>query len=109
MVAAAFASPAAATDEPDPVAKLRSTDASARLDGLTWLAGQPVSYLAPRRSSLHATLLKLLAKDGSPAVRGAAARALARMEGDDALPALLAAIGNERDAEAERRLPQAFE
>lgn len=109
VIVAAFAGTASATDEPDPVAKLRASDATARLDGLTWLVGQPASYLAPRRASLHALLPKLLSKDPSPAVRGAAARALARVEGDDAIPALMAAIASERDAEAERRLPQAFE
>jgi HEAT repeat protein len=108
LIAAAFAGTAAATDDPDPVAKLRSADATVRLDGLAWLAGQPASYLAPRRASLHAILPKLLAKDPSPAVRGAAARALARAEGDDAIASLLAAVASERDAEAARRLPEAF-
>jgi VWA domain-containing protein/HEAT repeat protein len=109
VIAAAFARTAAATDDPDPLAKLRSADATVRLDGLAWLAGQPVSYLTPRRASLHAILPRMLAKDPSPAVRGSAARALARVEGDDAIAPLVAAISNERDAEAERRLPQAFE
>jgi hypothetical protein len=109
LVAAAFAGTAAATDETDLATKLRASDATVRLDALTWLAGQPASYLAPRRASLHAVLPKLLAKDPSPAVRGAAARTLARVEGDDAIAPLLAALAGERDAEAERRLPQAFE
>jgi hypothetical protein len=99
----------AATEEADPFAKLRSADASARLEGLATLTGEPASYLVPRRASLHALLPKLLAKDPSPAVRGAAARLLARAEGDDAIPHLVAAIANERDAAAEKMLPEAFE
>lgn len=99
----------AAEGESDPVAKLRSTDASARLEALKSLAGQPVSYLTPRRAALHPLLQKLLAKDPSAAVRGAAARVLARVDGDDSVAPLVTAIGSERDAEAERRLPEAFE
>jgi hypothetical protein len=99
----------AADDESDPVVKLRSTDAPVRLDGLKSLAGQPVSYLVPRRAALHPLLQKLLAKDPAGSVRGAAARVLAKLDGDDAITPLVAAIASERDAEAERRLPEAFE
>jgi HEAT repeat protein len=102
------ASARAGTDDADPMALLRSADADDRLFGISALVGQPASYLAPRRASLHAIVPKLVAKDPSPAVRGAAARLLARTEGDDALPHLLAALTNERDAVTERLLPEAF-
>ncbi len=99
----------AAEGEIDPVAKLRSADASVRLEGLKSLTGQPVSYLAPRRAALRPLVQKLLAKDAAASVRGAAARLLARVDGDEAIAPLVAAISSERDAEAERRLPEAFE
>lgn len=99
----------AATDDADPVAKLRSADAAVRLEGLAALTAQPVSYLTPHRAALHALLPKMLAHDPAPAVRGTAARLLARVEGDDAIAALIAAVTNERDAVTERMLPAAFE
>lgn len=98
----------AAEGEPDPAAKLRSADASVRLDGLRNLATEPSAALAPRRASLRPLLQRLLAKDPAPAVRGAAARVLARSDGDDAVAPLVAAVVSERDAEAARRLPEAF-
>jgi hypothetical protein len=107
FAAARFA--VAAGDELDPVAKLRSADAAARLDGLKALVEQPASYLVAKRATLHPLLQKLLAHDASPAVRGSAGRALARLDGDDAVAPLMAAVAKERDADAERRLPEAFE
>jgi len=99
----------AAGGDADPIAQLRAADAAVRLAGLKALVDSPASYLAQKKTTLHPLLGKLLAHDASPAVRGDAARALARVDGDDAVAALLAALANERDADAERRLPEAFE
>jgi len=99
----------AAGGDLDPVAKLRSTDAAVRLDGAKALVEEPASSLAAKRAALRPLLRNLLAHDASPAVRGTAGRALARLDGDDAVAPLMSAVADERDAEAERRLPEAFE
>ncbi len=106
-VVAALAVREAAAADVDPVDRLRSSDAAARVEGLKELADEPLGALAARRATLHAILPKLLAHDPSPEVRGAAARVLLRCEGDDALSALVEAFTRERDAGAEARLAEA--
>jgi hypothetical protein len=96
-----------AADDADPIAKVRSTDAAARLAGVKALVELPRAYLVEKRATLHALAPKLL-KDASPAVRGAAARLVARLEGNDAAAPLLAAMKDERDPEVERRLAEAW-
>ncbi len=108
VVAAALRADAAGADV-ESVAKLRSADAAARLEALKTLADEPASYLAAKRTTLRPLLVKMLAHDASPSVRGTSARVLARLDGDDALPPLLAAFATERDPAAERLLPEAFE
>lgn len=106
----AMGAAAIATDpDPDPLAKLRAAAAEERLEGVAALLRRSREELAPRRASLRTTLRKLLEKDPAPRVRAGAARALARLEGDDAVPALLGAIEAERDPDASRLLPEAFE
>ena len=108
-VAVVVGAAAAAAAPPEGTgAKLRSPDAAERTAGLCELVAATDEDLAAQRRALRPTLQKLLAKDPAPTVRGLAARVLARLEGADALPHLLAAVGAERDPEAEALLVEAF-
>lgn len=103
--AGARSSAAAAEDD---LRDLRSGDRATRVTALRAVSGGDPSALRSRITSLRPLLRDLLAKDKDPEIRGLAAAAWLRADGDVAVKSVLDAMRTERDPAAESLLAEAW-
>ncbi len=104
---AAGSSPCASAAEDD-LRELRTGDRAARVAALRSIAQGDPAALRPRITSLRPLLRDLLTKEKDPEIRGLAAAAWLRADGDVAVRSVLDAMRTERDPVAESLLAEAW-